>query len=60
MAAAEGFVRRITRRLLESPEDRDAVELSGEAASTGAISRTSESETSVPRSPSEPNRLRTW
>ena len=36
MAAAEGFVRRITRRLLESPEERDAVVLSGEAASTGA------------------------
>ena len=36
MAAAEGFVRRITRRLLESPEERDAVELSGAAASTGA------------------------
>jgi hypothetical protein len=36
MATAEGFVRRLTRRLLESPEERDAAELSGEAASTGA------------------------
>ena len=36
MATAEGFVRRLTRRLLESPEERDAEELSGEAASTGA------------------------
>lgn len=36
MATAEGFVRRLTRRLLESPEERDAVELSGEAASIGA------------------------
>ena len=36
MATAEGFVRRFTRRLLESPEERDAAELSGEAASTGA------------------------
>jgi len=36
MAAAEGFVRRLTRRLTESPEERDAEELSGEAASTGA------------------------
>lgn len=33
MAAAEGFVRRLTRRLTESPEQRDAEEL---AASTGA------------------------
>jgi hypothetical protein len=36
MATAEGFVRRITRRLTESPEQRDAEELSGQAASTGA------------------------
>ena len=36
MAAAEGFVRRLTRRLTESPEQRDAEELTGEAASTGA------------------------
>ena len=36
MATAEGLVRRLTRRLTESPEERDAGELSGEAASTGA------------------------
>ena len=36
MATAEGFVRRLTRLLTESPEERDAGELSGEAASTGA------------------------
>jgi hypothetical protein len=36
MAAAEGFVRRLTRRLVESTEVRDAEELSGMAASTGA------------------------
>lgn len=36
MATAEGFVRRLTRRLTESPEERDAGELSGAAASTGA------------------------
>jgi hypothetical protein len=36
MAAAEGFVRRLTRRLTESPEERDAGALSGEAAGTGA------------------------
>lgn len=36
MATAEGFVRRLTRRLTESPGERDAGELSGEAASTGA------------------------
>jgi hypothetical protein len=36
MATAEGFVRRLTRRLTESPEERDAGALSGEAASTGA------------------------
>ena len=36
MATAEGFVRRLTSRLSESPEERDAGELSGEAASTGA------------------------
>ena len=36
MASAEGFVRRLTRRLTESPEQRDAEELTGEAASTGA------------------------
>ena len=36
MATAEGFVRRLTRHLTESPEKRDAEELSGEAVSTGA------------------------
>lgn len=36
MATAEGFVRRLTRRLTESPDQRDAEELTGEAASTGA------------------------
>ncbi len=36
MATAEGFVRRLTRRLTENPEQRDAEELTGEAASTGA------------------------
>src|SRR5690606_2792056 len=36
MATAEGFVRRITRRLTEDPQQRDAEELTGEADSTGA------------------------
>ena len=36
MATAEGFVRRLARRLTESPEQRDAAELSGEAQTTGA------------------------
>jgi hypothetical protein len=36
MAPAEGFVRRLTRRLTESPEQRDFAELSDEAANTGA------------------------
>jgi len=36
MATAEGFVRRITRRLTEDPQQRDAQELTGEADSTGA------------------------
>ena len=36
MAAAEGFVRRLTRRLTESPDKRDAEELTGEAHNTGA------------------------
>ncbi|MCI4676269.1 OB-fold nucleic acid binding domain-containing protein [Candidatus Mycolicibacterium alkanivorans] len=36
MATAEGFVRRITRRLTEDSEQRDVEELTGEAASTGA------------------------
>jgi len=36
MATAESFVRRLTRRLTENPEDRDVQELTGEAANTGA------------------------
>ncbi|MBU3751822.1 MAG: DNA-binding protein [Mycobacterium sp.] len=36
MATAEGFVRRLTRKLTENPEDRDVEELTGEAATTGA------------------------
>ncbi|HNM96105.1 MAG TPA: OB-fold nucleic acid binding domain-containing protein [Mycobacterium sp.] len=36
MAAAEGFVRRLTRRLTEDPERRDVEELTDEAALTGA------------------------
>lgn len=36
MATAEGFMRRLTRRLTEDPEQRDAEVLTGEAASTGA------------------------
>ena len=36
MAAAEGFVRRLTRRLTENPGKRDAEELTGEALNTGA------------------------
>ena len=36
MAAAEGFVRRLTRRLTEDPEQRDVEELTDEAALTGA------------------------
>jgi len=36
MATAEGFVRRLTRRLTEDPEQRDVEELTGEAANTGA------------------------
>ena len=36
MSTAEGFMRRLTRRLTEDPEQRDAEELTGEAASTGA------------------------
>lgn len=36
MATAEGFVRRLTRRLTESPAERDVEELTEEAASTGA------------------------
>lgn len=36
MATAEGYLRRLTRRLTEDPEQLDVEELSGEAASTGA------------------------
>lgn len=36
MATAEGFVRRLTRKLTESPEARDAEELTDEATNTGA------------------------
>ncbi len=36
MATAESFVRRLTRRLTEDPEQRDAEELTDEAAGTGA------------------------
>jgi hypothetical protein len=36
MATAEGYLRRLTRRLTEDPEQRDVDELTGEAASTGA------------------------
>ena len=36
MAAADGILRRLTRRLTEDPEQRDAEELTDEAASTGA------------------------
>jgi hypothetical protein len=36
MATAEGYLRRLTRRLTEDPEQRDVEELTGEAASTGA------------------------
>lgn len=34
--AAEGYLRRLTRRLTEDPEQRDAEELSDEAMHTGA------------------------
>ena len=34
--AAEGYLRRLTRRLTENPEQRDVEELSDEAVSTGA------------------------
>ena len=34
--AAEGYLRRLTRRLTEDPEQRDAEELSDEAVNTGA------------------------
>jgi RecG wedge domain len=36
MATAEGYLRRLTRRLTEAPEQLDVEELSDEAASTGA------------------------
>ena len=36
MATAEGFVRRLTRKLTEDPERRDVEELTDEAATTGA------------------------
>ena len=36
MATAEGYLRRLTRRLTEDPEQRDVEELSDEAAGTGA------------------------
>ena len=34
--AAKGYLRRLTRRLTEDPEQRDAKELSDEAVNTGA------------------------
>lgn len=36
MATAEGYLRRLTRRLTEDPEQLDVEELSDEAAMTGA------------------------
>jgi hypothetical protein len=36
MATADGYLRRLTRRLTEDPEQLDAAELSDEAANTGA------------------------
>ncbi len=36
MATAEGYLRRLSRRLTEDPEQRDAEELTGEAAVSGA------------------------
>jgi hypothetical protein len=36
MATAESFVRRLTRRLTEDPEQRDVEELTDDAAHTGA------------------------
>ena len=36
MATAQHYLRRLTRRLTEHPEKRDAEELSNEAADTGA------------------------
>jgi hypothetical protein len=37
MATAEGYLRRLTRRLTEDPEQRDVEELSDEAVNTGAM-----------------------
>jgi hypothetical protein len=36
MASADGILRRLTRRLTEDPEQRDAEQLTDEAANTGA------------------------
>ncbi|MCV7258033.1 OB-fold nucleic acid binding domain-containing protein [Mycobacterium shimoidei] len=36
MATAEGYLRRLTRRLTEDPEQRDVEKLSEEAVTTGA------------------------
>ncbi|MBS1692976.1 MAG: OB-fold nucleic acid binding domain-containing protein [Actinobacteria bacterium] len=36
MATAEGYLRRLTRRLTEDPEQRDVEELSDEVTNTGA------------------------
>jgi hypothetical protein len=36
MATAEGYLRRLTRRLTEAPEQLDVEELTDEAANTGA------------------------
>jgi hypothetical protein len=36
MSTAEGYLRRLTRRLTEDPEQRDVEELTDEAAQTGA------------------------
>ena len=36
MSTAEGYLRRLTRRLTEDPEQRDVEELTDEAAHTGA------------------------
>ena len=36
MATAEGYLRRLTRRLTEDPEQLDVEELTDEAANTGA------------------------
>jgi hypothetical protein len=36
MATAEGYLRRLTRRLTDDPEQLDAEELTEEATTTGA------------------------